>query len=99
MGAPRYRYAPHVPRVLLTLGGIAAFVALLWWAVWAEAAATCEACMVFEGRRACGSVSASSRDLAAVRAVSQACSKISGGVTGGLACERTRPERLQCQER
>lgn len=93
------RYAPRVLRVLLTLGGIAAFVALLWWAVLAEAATTCEACMVWEGRRACGSVAASSRDLAAARAISQACSQISGGVTGGLACERATPERLQCQER
>lgn len=83
---------------LLVLAGLAAFGAILWLGVTAQSGYRCEVCVRYEGRRACGRVAASSMDEARARALSQACSILTSGVTNTLACERAPLESQECTE-
>lgn len=83
---------------LLVLAGLAAFGAILWMGVQAQSGYHCEICVRYEGRRACGRVAASSIEDARARALSQACSILTTGVTNTLACERGPIESQECTE-
>jgi hypothetical protein len=82
--------------VLLVAG---AFAALAFYQLQAEGAFECEACVEIDGRRACGTVAAPTRDEARARAVSHACGIVTTGVTRTLACERGVPASLVCRDR
>jgi hypothetical protein len=88
-----------VKQAILVLLAAGAFATLAWYQLQAEGAWECEACVVVDGRRACGSVAAPTRDEARARAVSHACGIVTRGVTGTLACERAAPASLECRER
>ncbi len=86
--------------------GFAAFVvialaggALLYWVSTSQAAAECEACVEWNGRRVCGRVAAETREEATRRAVSHACGIATTGVTDTLACEKLPPVGLACRVR
>ncbi len=79
-----------VALVVAALGGLTLFAM-------AQQGASCEACVVVHGQRACRSASAPTRVEAEQHAIATACAGVTGGVTGDLACQRTRPERLRCE--
>jgi hypothetical protein len=84
-----------VGRLLIGLLLAVALVGLYWFTV-SQQAASCEACVVFQGRRACRSASATSEEEAQRHAIATACALVTRGVTEDLACQRTPPERLRC---
>jgi len=86
-----------VIRGLAIVAALGLAVAGLLWLTISGPQATCEVCVVFEGRRACRTVSAGSPDEATRHAQSTACSLVTGGVTGDLACQRTEPESIRCE--
>ena len=53
-----------------------------------------EACMSFQGRTACRTVSAATRDQALRTATENACALISSGMTDSMACDSTPPVRV-----
>lgn len=85
-------------RVLLTAAALGLFGAALWSATRSQSAVECEACLEFEGRRACRTVRASTREEAEQGAVMNACALLAGGVTSSLACQGTPPRSLRCSE-
>lgn len=54
----------------------------------------CEACVVFNGRKNCATVSARTRDEALRQAVTTACEAIAGGVDETIRCENTQPSSV-----
>jgi isoaspartyl peptidase/L-asparaginase-like protein (Ntn-hydrolase superfamily) len=88
-----------VKQAILVLLAAGAFAALAFSQLQAEGAVECEACVEMEGRSACGTVAAPTRDEAQTRAVSHACGFATTGVTSSLACERREPVSLVCKER
>lgn len=84
-------------RVLLVAAALALFAGVLWKTALDEAAVACEACVAFGGRTQCGTVRAATREDAAARALSHACSIATTGVTDTLACERQPPLSLTCR--
>ena len=83
-------------RVLTVLAGVAgALAALGWYTVWGQTA--CEVCVVYHGREACRTVSATSSAKAERAAQATACALVTGGVTEALECERTPPTVARCE--
>ena len=76
----------------------AVFVAALIYATLSEAQVECEVCMDFQGASVCRTASAADRDASVRGAVMTACAVLSGGVTQGLACDRTPPRSVRCEE-
>lgn len=54
-----------------------------------------EVCMDFQGRHACRTASAASREFALRTATSNACALIASGVTETIGCEQTRPTSIR----
>ena len=76
----------------------AAFVSVLVMALMKEAQVECEACIEFQGRRACRTTIASSRERAIGGATSNACAVLSAGVTAGIQCGNTQPSSISCND-
>jgi hypothetical protein len=55
----------------------------------------CRACVIFEGRQDCRTVSASNRQEALRTAVSNACAQLASGVTDSIRCENTPPASVE----
>ena len=83
---------------LLTLAVLAAFGALLYFAVVAQAGFECEACVVAHGRTLCRSVRGESPQDAAQRAKQNACAILVSGVTDTLRCQKSQPVSVRCKE-
>ena len=84
-----------------TLAGFAVALLLLAALVWAtqqEAAIECTVCMDYEGGSACRTASGSTHEATLRGAVTSACSVLSKGVTRGLACDRTPPRSVSCND-
>jgi hypothetical protein len=73
------------------------FFAALVLATLRETAVACEVCVDFGGRTECRRASAASREEALQMAQNTACAVLSGGVTQGMACQRTAPRSSQCE--
>ena len=58
-----------------------------------------EACMAYQGRTACKTVSARSEQAALRSAAENACADIASGVTDTMRCEQSEPVRLKWLER
>ena len=86
-------------RWLIGLAIAVGAVAVLYSATLAGAGVHCEACVRFEGREACKSATAGTRDDAERTAIATACALVSGGVTQTIACQGLEPTRLACTER
>jgi len=84
-------------RLVALLLGIA-FVSAVYVVSRREIQVECEVCLDFEGRSACRTSMAADRESALRGAVSNACAVLSGGVTQGLACDRTPPRSVQCSD-
>ena len=79
--------------VLLVFAGFVAYVVV---SASAERAVRCEVCVTFKGLDNCATASATSEQEAARSAQSTACATISGGVTDGIACDKTPPRQRSC---
>lgn len=58
----------------------------------------CEVCVVFEGRQACRTVEAASREEARATATTNACALVAAGVTDSMRCQRVGPVRVTCDQ-
>jgi hypothetical protein len=76
----------------------AVFISVLVMALMKEAQVECEACVEFEGRSACRTTIASSRERAISGATTNACAVLSSGVTAGIQCGNTPPSSLRCND-
>jgi hypothetical protein len=57
--------------------------------------ARCEVCISFQGRSACRTASARSRELALRTATENACAQIAAGVTDSNQCQNTPPDSVR----
>ena len=57
----------------------------------------CEVCIRMDGREACRTVTAATREDALRGAIDNACAQLTSGVTGTLRCSRTEPSRAECR--
>jgi hypothetical protein len=73
-----------------------AFFAWLYYSAGRTSSVTCEACITFEGRTDCGKAAAATREDAMMQTATLICSKIAGGMTDVLRCQRTPPDRVKC---
>jgi hypothetical protein len=87
-----------VKRVIVGILLGVAFIGAMVYAMRRETGVECEVCLDFGGRSACRTTSAVDRQHAVEGAISTACAILSGGVTDGLACMRTRPRSVRCSE-
>lgn len=55
----------------------------------------CEVCITYQGRQACRTASASTRDLALRTATENACALISSGITDSNQCHNTPPDSVR----
>lgn len=55
----------------------------------------CEVCITYQGRQACRTASASTRELALRTATENACALISSGVTDSNQCHNTPPDSVR----
>ena len=69
-----------------------AFLGALVWFSTTQSQVECEACMRFEGREACNTSAAATREEAEAQARSSACARVSAGVTAGIQCS----QQLNC---
>ena len=83
-------------KAVLTTAAIAAFLLLLYVLTQNQAQARCEVCLTYQGREACRTVAASTREEAQQVATANACAILTGGVTNILECERTPPNAITC---
>jgi len=59
----------------------------------------CEVCVEFEGREACGRVDGADEREATAAARTNACARLTSGVTNTLACERAPAVKSACAPR
>jgi hypothetical protein len=83
-----------IAKIALALG----FLATVVYAALGQSRVTCEVCMSYQGRQACEKTSAADSEQALMQATSSACSRISGGVTGTIQCNNTRPLSSHCSD-
>jgi hypothetical protein len=57
----------------------------------------CQACLSFDGRTACGTVTAKTDEEGRRAAIDNACGQLASGVTDTLRCSRTRPTTAKCR--
>ena len=81
---------------LATLVGLAAFVV---YTSLQAGGVRCEVCIEFGGRRACRAVDGATEREALTAARSNACARLTSGVTNTMACERTEPTSTACRAR
>lgn len=73
---------------------LAVFAAVIYMSFSLSRGARGEVCMEFNGRTACKTVSADTREHVLQTGVSNACADISSGVTDTIACEHTAPKSV-----
>jgi hypothetical protein len=82
----------------LAIAAVFLVLAALVFATTREATVECEVCVEFGGQTACRTGRAGDRESALRGAVSTACAVLSSGVTSGMACDRTPPRSVRCDE-
>jgi hypothetical protein len=80
----------------VSLLGLGAIIGVVVWTSLDVGAVRCEVCITFEGRQACRAVDGATADEARHSAINNACALLSSGVTQTMACERTKPTRMEC---
>jgi hypothetical protein len=79
--------------------GLAALLLFMAFVVWRSlhvAGVRCEVCITYRGLTQCRTVDGPTEEEARTAATSNACAYLAGGVTDGLACSRTPPDRAAC---
>lgn len=82
---------------LLTILGIAAFVAFLAWNTFHSQGIECQVCVQFGGRENCAIASGPSEEAAAETAQTTACGPVTNGMDDAIACSRVAPTVRQCK--
>jgi hypothetical protein len=80
---------------LIVVAGALALIGVLIYTSLGLKRYTVEVCMEYAGMRSCRTASAETKELALRAAISNACSLISSGVTGTMACEREQPVKVE----
>ena len=78
---------------------VLAFIALVAYATLHGPRYRVEACMTYQGRTACKTVSAKSEQAALRSAAENACADIASGVTDSMRCEQSEPLRVKWLQR
>lgn len=86
-------------RVAIGLAVVAAIVALLYYATFADADTECEACMRYEGREGCRTAIGVGREETERTAITTACALVANGVTASIRCQGLEPVKLECRRR
>ena len=76
-----------------------AFVLLFGWLIWTSSRTgqvVCDACITFEGHTECAKAAAPTRERAIMEAATVICSKIGGGMSEGIRCRGTEPDKVEC---
>jgi len=81
--------------VVLAIAFIAAVLGVLVYTTMGNARYRCEACMSFQGRSACRTAGASTKQQALRTATENACAQIASGVTDSIACENSPPTSVK----
>ena len=74
---------------------VAAVIAVVVFTTISTGQYRCEVCMSFEGRTACKTVRAASREQAEQMAIQNVCGEISSGMTSSMQCQATRPDSIR----
>src|SRR5262249_5709145 len=75
-----------------------AMLTLMWYASKSLAQHACEVCIGYRGRNACRKADGASAEEARRTAADSACSELASGMTESLACKRTEPQSVACDE-
>lgn len=86
-------------RVLLTLLGIAAFVAVLVFGARTGGSVECSGCVEFGGKRECRVGRGADRATAEDSARTSACAVLANGVTEAFQCSTTPLVDVSCKQR
>ena len=70
-------------------------LAVIIWSSFNMSQVKVKACMQYEGRTNCATASGTTKEFATRAAISTACAPISGGVTGTIGCEGSKPLSLE----
>ena len=85
-------------KTLGTLATIAAFAAVVAWAMGQQDRIRCQVCVTYRAQTRCKTVAAPTKEDALAAAQGGVCGEISGSMTRDLACMRTPPVSTSCQE-
>ena len=69
----------------------AAILLLVLYSTMGNAKYRCEVCVAYQGRNACRTASAATKEQAERTARENACAQIASGVTDSIACDNTTP--------
>ena len=83
---------------LFALLGLALFMGVVVWGSLQIGGVRCEVCITYGGRQQCRTVDGQTRDEAMMAATNNACAFLAGGVTDGIACSRTPPDKEVCTD-
>ena len=85
-------------KVFITLAAIAGLLGIFTYLSISPSEISCEVCIEFRGNTECRKAAGKDREEAEMAATNTACGLISGGVTDGIACRNTAPQRVSCTE-
>ncbi len=85
-------------KTLGTLLAIAAFAAVVAYAMAQQGQVRCEVCVNYKGQTRCKTVAALTAEDALASARSGVCGEISGSMTRDLECMRVEPISSSCEE-
>ena len=81
--------------VLIGIIFAAGVLGVIVWSSFNLSQVKIKACMQYEGRTNCATASGATKTDATRAAISTACASISGGVTGTIGCEGSRPVSIE----
>ncbi|MGA2590373.1 MAG: hypothetical protein ABSH32_10690 [Bryobacteraceae bacterium] len=81
--------------VLLGILFLVAFLGIVVYSTMGAGRIRCEVCITYQGRNACRTASARTRDLALRTATENACALISSGITDSNQCHNTPPDSVR----
>jgi hypothetical protein len=81
--------------VLLGVLFIAVVIGFVVYSTLGVGRVRCEVCITYQGRQACRTVSARTRELAQRTATENACAEISSGITESNQCQNTPPDSVR----
>ena len=73
-------------------------LALMWYASTSLAKHACEVCISFKGGSVCRKADGASVEEARRTATDMACAEMASGMNESLACQRTEPKSVSCDE-
>ncbi len=77
--------------VILGVLFTAAILGLVLYSTMGNAKYRCEVCVMYQGRQACRTASAATKEQAERTAKENACAQIASGVTDSIACDNSTP--------